>query len=81
MRILVLGSGGREHSIIWKLSLDKRINEIISFSDNYGISQLSNNLKTENDDLNSIVKQIISLSPDLVIVGPEEPLSEGITIY
>ena len=79
MRILVLGSGGREHSIIWKLSLDERINEIISFSDNYGISQLSKNLKTENDDLNSIVKQIISLSPDLVIVGPEEPLSEGIT--
>lgn len=79
MRIVVLGSGGREHSIIWRLSSDNRIKEIISFSDNYGISQLATNVKTDANDLHSLVTEITNLNPDLVIVGPEEPLSNGIT--
>ena len=79
MRIVVIGSGGREHSIIWKLSSDKRVKEIISFSDNYGISQLSKNINIENSELNSIVSEIVNLKPDLVVVGPEEPLSNGIS--
>jgi len=79
MRIVVIGSGGREHSIVWKLSSDKRVKEIITFSDNYGISQLSKNINIDESNTNSIVKEIVRLNPDLVIVGPEEPLSNGIS--
>ncbi|MEC7837692.1 MAG: phosphoribosylamine--glycine ligase [Chloroflexota bacterium] len=79
MRIVVIGSGGREHSIVWKLSSDKRVKEIITFSDNYGISKLSNKVNIDQSTTDSIAKQIVSLNPDLVIVGPEEPLSNGIS--
>ena len=50
MRIVVIGSGGREHSIVWKLSSDKRVKEIITFSDNYGISQLSKNINIDESN-------------------------------
>ena len=79
MRIVVIGSGGREHSIVWKLSSDKRVKEIITFSDNYGISKLSNKVNIDQSTTDSIAKQIVSLNSDLVIVGPEEPLSNGIS--
>ena len=78
MRIIVLGSGGREHSIIWKLSLDKRVKEIISFGENYGISNLSKMISIDQSNKSEVIQKIISLKPDLVIVGPEEPLSKGV---
>ena len=78
MRIIVLGSGGREHSIIWKLSLDKRVKEIISFGENYGISNLSKMISIDQSNKSEVIQKIISLKPDLVIVGPEEPLSNGV---
>jgi len=79
MKIVVIGSGGREHSIIWKLSSDERVNEIISFSDNFGINQLSKHLEMSGYDIDSLTSEIIRINPDLVIVGPEDPLSKGIT--
>ena len=79
MRVVVVGSGGREHSIIWKLNQDKNVRKIFCIGENYAISKVCETIKPINEDIDNLVKQIICLDPDLVIVGPEAPLNQGIT--
>ena len=79
MRVVVVGSGGREHSIIWKLNQDKNVRKIFCIGENYAISKVCETIKPINEDIDNLVKQIICLDPDLVVVGPEAPLNQGIT--
>ena len=79
MKVLVVGSGGREHSIIWNLSKDKKVKEIICIGDNAGISKIAKLININIEDLFLLEKTIKDQNPDLVVIGPEGPLSKGIT--
>lgn len=76
MKILVIGSGGREHTLTWKLKQDK--NEIYCVPGNGGISENAHCLNGNVVDIQSLLKLAIDLKVDLVVVGPEAPLVLGI---
>ncbi len=79
MRVLVIGSGGREHALIWKLNQSKRVEDIYSFPGNGGISDLAKIADIDNNgSLDSIVEFVKKEKIDLTIVGPEALLTEGI---
>ena len=79
MKVLVIGSGAREHSIIWKLNQDKNISKIICIGENKGISEICETIDFKYKNINDLKDKILVLNPDLVVVGPEAPLCEGIT--
>lgn len=76
--ILVLGSGGREHTFCWKLSQSKTINQIFVAPGNAGTSALATNLDLGVNDFEGIKKAVIHHNIELVVVGPEDPLVRGI---
>ncbi|MDP8253430.1 MAG: phosphoribosylamine--glycine ligase [Candidatus Kaelpia aquatica] len=78
MRVLVIGSGGREHALVWKLSQSKRVKDIYASPGNGGISDLAQIVDIDNKDLHGIVEFVKRESIDLTIVGPEDPLTAGI---
>lgn len=81
MRILLLGSGGREHALAWKLSQSPLCESLFIVPGNAGTSQCGTNLPVSLTDFDSIKKACIDKKIDLVIVGPEEPLVKGITDF
>jgi phosphoribosylamine---glycine ligase len=81
MRILLLGSGGREHALAWKLSQSPLCESLFIAPGNAGTAQCGINLNIGLTDFDSIKKICIDKKIDLVIVGPEEPLVKGITDY
>lgn len=76
MKILVIGSGGREHTLTWKLKQDK--NEIFCVPGNGGILEIAHCIKGNVEDIPSLIKLAIDSKVDLVVVGPEAPLVLGI---
>ncbi|MBP1674605.1 MAG: purD [Bacteroidetes bacterium] len=78
MNILILGSGGREHSLAWKLAQSKRINRIFIAPGNAGTSATGTNLEVDPEDFNGIRKAVTECRIGMVIVGPEAPLVAGI---
>lgn len=78
MKILVVGSGAREHAICWKLKESKRLTKLYCAPGNGGIAQIADCLDIKADDLDSIVKFCVSNKIDLVVVGPEGPLVAGL---
>lgn len=81
MRILLLGSGGREHAFAWKLSQSPLCKKLFIAPGNAGTSQYGNNLEFGVNDFDAIKKCCIDEKIDLVLVGPEEPLVKGITDF
>ena len=81
MNILILGSGARESAFIWKLSQSKKEVNIFSINPNAGIQELSTPIYTEKEDLKFIKHKVIELKIDMVLVGPEIPLIDGIQDY
>ena len=81
MRILLLGSGGREHALAWKLSQSPLCESLFIAPGNAGTAKCGNNLPIAVADFDSIKKACIDKKIDLVIVGPEEPLVKGITDF
>ncbi|MDD5687209.1 MAG: phosphoribosylamine--glycine ligase [Elusimicrobia bacterium] len=81
MNILVIGSGGREHAIIWKLKQSKHIKKIFCIPGNGGISQIAECAKIDILDFKKISEFVINNKVDITVVGPELPLSEGIVDY
>ena len=79
MKILIVGSGGREHSIAWKLSQSENITEIICTPGNAGTHKIARNINIQAQDIKSILQLSIEEKPDLVVIGPEVPLSLGLT--
>ena len=81
MRILLLGSGGREHAFAWKLSQSPLCEKLFIAPGNAGTLQFGTNLNFGVNDFDTIKKCCIDEKIDLVLVGPEEPLVKGITDF
>lgn len=81
MNILLLGSGGREHALSWKLSQSKLCSKLFVAPGNAGTSQHGTNLPFTVNDFEAIKKACIEHFIDMVIVGPEEPLVNGIVDF
>lgn len=79
MKVLVIGSGAREHAIAWKLSQSPRVTEISVAPGNGGTAQIAENLDIKPTDFEALA--VASHHMDLVVVGPEEPLAKGIVDY
>jgi len=77
MNILLIGSGGREHAIAWKLAQSKLLNKLYTASGNAGTSQVGENVNVDINDLNEVKRFIINRDINMVVVGPEAPLVEG----
>lgn len=77
MKVLVIGGGGREHAIIWKLSQSRRVDKIYCMPGNAGISEIAECIDVHND-LEALLDFVKYEWIDLTIVGPEDPLSKGI---
>lgn len=78
MKILVLGSGGREHAIVWKLKNDSRIEHIYCIPGNPGTEIHAKNVNIKLTDYNSILNFVVNYDVDFTVVGPEGPLCDGI---
>jgi phosphoribosylamine---glycine ligase len=78
MKILVIGSGGREHALVWKLAQSPRVEHIWCASGNAGIAQEAECVAADPGDVPGIVALAERLNPDLTVVGPELPLIQGI---
>ncbi len=78
MNILILGSGGREHAIAWKLSQSKKVTKIFIGPGNAGTAAHGINLKLDPEKFDEVKSAVLSNNIDLVIVGPEAPLVMGI---
>jgi phosphoribosylamine---glycine ligase len=78
MKVLVIGSGGREHALVWKLKQSPRVEKIWCAPGNGGIEAEAECLPADPADVPGLVALAEQLSPDLTIVGPELPLVNGI---
>ena len=81
MRILILGSGGREHALAWKISQSPLCEKLFIAPGNAGTAQCGTNLEISLSDFKSIKQSCLDNSIEMVIVGPEEPLVNGITDF
>jgi len=78
MKILVVGGGAREHTIVWKLSQSPRVSEIYTAPGNAGTAQISRNLDINATDIQALLKAATEKKIDLTVVGPEAALAKGI---
>ncbi len=78
MKILVVGGGGREHALIWKLSQSNKVEHIICAPGNAGIAALATCVPIDPDDIPRLVEFARNEEIDLTVVGPEAPLAAGI---
>jgi phosphoribosylamine--glycine ligase len=78
MKILVIGGGGREHALVWKLRQSPRVTEIYCAPGNGGIADEAEGLPVDIKNLDSLVAVANRIQPDLTIVGPEVPLMLGV---
>ena len=81
MNLLIIGSGAREHSFVWKIFNSKHDIKIFATNPNAGISKISICVDVDINDFVSIKKLIINHSIDIVLIGPEIPLINGITDF
>ena len=81
MNILLLGSGGREHALAWKISQSKQCSKLFIAPGNPGTAEYGTNLSFTVTDFDAIKKCCIKEKIELVIVGPEEPLVRGIVDF
>jgi len=79
MKVLVIGNGGREHALCWKLSHDSRTPELFCAPGNAGTSKLGTNLDLDAVDIAGIVSWAKENRPDLTVIGPEAPLCAGLS--
>ncbi|MBI33795.1 MAG: phosphoribosylamine--glycine ligase [Flavobacteriales bacterium] len=81
MNVLVLGSGGREHAISWKLAQSPKLSKLYVAPGNAGTTELAENLNIDVNDFNEIKKAVLANNINLVIVGPEDPLVNGVVDF
>ena len=81
MKIGIIGSGGREHALCFTLKQSKKINEIYCFPGNAGTSKIAKNVSIDIGNFDNLKKFIDNKKIDLIIVGPEQPLVNGIVDY
>jgi phosphoribosylamine--glycine ligase len=81
MNILVLGSGGREHTFAWKIAQSEHCSNLFVAPGNSGTSAIATNLNISVTDFQAIKEQVLQNKIELVVVGPEDPLVKGIHDY
>jgi len=78
MKVLVIGGGGREHALAWKLANDSSKPEVFCAPGNAGTLDVAKNLDISSDDIKGLLEWAVKNRPDLTVVGPEAPLCAGI---
>lgn len=78
MKILVVGSGGREHALVWKMAQSRKVSKIFCAPGNAGIAQMAECVPIGAGDVDKLLSFVEKEQIDLTIVGPEDPLSKGI---
>ncbi len=81
MRILLLGSGGREHALAWKIAQSSRVGKLYIAPGNAGTATVGENVAIKSDDFDGIAAFVLNNRVDMVVVGPEDPLGKGINDY
>jgi len=81
MNVLILGSGGREHTLAWKISKSKKLRKLFIAPGNAGTGEVGTNVNIKPDDFDSIGSFVMQKNIELVVVGPEDPLVKGIYDY
>ena len=78
MKILLLGNGGREHALAWKIAQSKKCDELFVAPGNAGTGSAGTNVNMKADDFEAIKQFVAERGIDMVVVGPEDPLVKGI---
>ena len=78
MKILVVGGGGREHALVWKIAQSRKVRKIYCAPGNAGIADLAACVAIGAEDIESLIEFAESEKIDMTVVGPEAPLSAGI---
>ena len=81
MNLAVIGSGGREHAICYKLKQSPKVKKLICIPGNAGTQKIAENIKEDISDFKALHKIIKKQNIDLVVIGPEQPLVEGLVDY
>ena len=78
MKILLLGSGGREHALAWKISQSEKVSQLYIAPGNAGTANVGENVNIKADDFEALKDFAVANAIDMVVVGPEDPLVKGI---
>ncbi|MEC7786268.1 MAG: phosphoribosylamine--glycine ligase [Nitrospinota bacterium] len=78
MRVLVIGSGGREHALVWKIKQSPKVEKIFCAPGNAGTSEIADNIPIAADDIEGLLQFALKKEIGLTVVGPEQPLVMGI---
>lgn len=81
MKLLLLGSGGREHALAWKIAQSEKIEKLYIAPGNAGTASVGENVDIKADDFDRIGQFVVENQVDMVVVGPEDPLVKGIYDY
>lgn len=81
MKLLLLGSGGREHALAWKIAQSNRIEKLFIAPGNGGTASVGENVAIKADDFDAVADFVVREKVDMVVVGPEDPLVKGIYDY
>ena len=74
MKVLVIGSGGREHALVYKILQSKRVSEVYCAPGNGGTAEIAKNININPKDIDLLLNFALKESIDLTIVGPEDPI-------
>ena len=78
MRVLVIGNGGREHALVWKIKQSPKVKAIFCAPGNAGTSEIAENVPIAADDIEGLLQFALNKGIELTVVGPEQPLVMGI---
>lgn len=78
MKLLLLGSGGREHALAWKIAQSQKIEKLFIAPGNAGTASVGGNVNIKADDFDGIKSFVLENGIDMVVVGPEDPLVKGV---
>ena len=81
MNILLLGSGGREHAIAWKIAQSPKVDQLFIAPGNAGTALVGTNVNIKADDFSAIKEFALANHIGMVVVGPEDPLVKGVYDY
>jgi phosphoribosylamine--glycine ligase len=81
LKVMVIGGGGREHALAWKITQSPKISELYVAPGNAGTAPIANNLNIRPNDIEALAKAAQDIGIDLAVVGPEAPLASGIVDY
>jgi phosphoribosylamine---glycine ligase len=79
MKVLVVGGGGREHALIWKIAQSPKVTSIFCAPGNAGIAELATCIPIGAEDIDQLVEFAVTEAVDLTVIGPEAPLAAGLT--